>query len=422
MVSLSDLLKNMDKIFKYLLFLPLTLLLLMPDVARTQVSCNVTMVRYGEDTTYVSYEPLFDTVCIEELFTLKVAEQDNCTYLWKEKDMQDTLSVSDSLNYLIEGQTVFDITVIDTVLNDTCNNQITIDTYPEIKIEFHQLQLTCTNGDEDNGNTAVLKASASGEFDSTEYHYFWDVHPLHIAPNDSSIAIGVKAYLNYNIVVFDKHGCVARDTVMTKGYPNPKVEIHPDPDTAYIERPHITFSFENLSDDLSVTNFFWNFGDETETSSFPSPTHTYTDTVSRDYTVMLTVFNEQGCDTVFDTLVYIEPVQLNIPNVFTPNGDGKNEVFKITVNSGEGTANFGGGYKSFEELDPNAKPMNTYFESSDLIVLNRWGEKVFESRNYQNDWDGGNLADGTYFYILRCYGYHKEYTYKGSVMIFRGGN
>jgi PKD repeat protein len=222
--------------------------------------------------------------------------------------------------------------------------------------------------------------------------------------------------------VVDDHGCVEHAAFRTKGYPNPEVVIYPDPDTAYIERPHISFSFENLSQDtLKITNFFWNFGDETETSSLPNPTHTYADTVAKDYTVTLTVFNEQGCDTVFDTVVFIEPVQLNIPNVFTPNKDGKNEVFEITVNSGTGTGD-GTYFKSFEELDPNAKPLNTYFERSDLIILNRWGNKVYESKNYQNDWDGEGLADGTYFYILKCYGFHKEYTYKGSVMIFRGGN
>ncbi len=407
--------------FGYIVFLlTVSTLLFFTGTGRSQTACDISLI-YNEDTTYF---PLYDTVCIGDFFELKVAGQDNCIYLWKQQGLQDTLSLDSTFIYSVKSSTDFTVTVIDTVLHDTCENQISVETFPEIKISFSQLQLTCTNGDAENGNNAVVRAVAHGEFDPIQYHYFWQVPPLHIAPNDSTLAIGLRAYQKYKIEVTDKHGCKAHDVFTTSGYPNPKVEIDADPDTAYIERPHISFSFENLSEDsLSISNFFWDFGDNTETSALPNPIHTYADTVAKKYTVLLTVFNEQGCDTVFDKEVFIEPVQLNIPNVFTPNKDGKNEVFKITVNSGGGNGgNNGGGFKSFQESDPNAKPLNTYFERSDLIILNRWGNKVFESRNYQNEWDGGGLPDGTYFYILKCFGYHKEYVYKGAVMIFTGGN
>lgn len=84
--------------------------------------------------------------------------------------------------------------------------------------------------------------------------------------------------------------------------------------------------------------------------------------------------------------------QLEIPNIITPNGDGSNDKFVI-----DGLSNF-----------PN----------SQLIIYSRWGNKVFESNDYQNDWDGDNLADGTYFFVLRTYeGEEKEYN--GSLTILR---
>ncbi len=389
--------------------------------AESQVNCDITLVVHD---TVESYFPLYDTVCKGEYFILKVADQNNCSYLWK--DGNDTISTLDSVIYMVDKPTLITVRVIDTLNSDTCSNQIDVQTYPDIIITFEQLQLTCTNGDKDNGNTAIVKATATGEFGPDEYHYFWNVPPLHISPNDSSVAIGLKAYQKYNIKVIDKHGCIERDTFTTRGYYNPMVMINPDPDTAYIENPHIKFTFDNLSkDSIQIYNYFWDFGDNTETSTLPDPIHTYSDTVSKEYIVNLTVFNEQGCDTVFDTVVFIQPVTLNIPNVFTPNGDGKNEVFEITVGGGTDAGNGDnetGGFKSFEETNPNAKPLNTYFERTHLIVLNRFGNKVYESKNYQNDWDGGNLPDGTYYYILKCFGYHKEYKYKGSVMIFTGSN
>jgi len=65
-----------------------------------------------------------------------------------------------------------------------------------------------------------------------------------------------------------------------------------------------------------------------------------------------------------------EPVE--VYNIFTPNNDGLNETFYV-----------------------NNLPTN-----SRLIVFNRWGSKVYESSNYNNNWDGGKVPDGTYYYLL----------------------
>jgi len=74
-----------------------------------------------------------------------------------------------------------------------------------------------------------------------------------------------------------------------------------------------------------------------------------------------------------------------IPNIFTPNGDDKNEYFYIS------------GLNQFE--NPKIK------------IYNRWGNLVYESDSYKNDWDGTSeasmtigkkekLPTGTYFYVL----------------------
>lgn len=66
--------------------------------------------------------------------------------------------------------------------------------------------------------------------------------------------------------------------------------------------------------------------------------------------------------------------KLNIPNVFTPNGDGINDRFVI------------------ENLDK--------YTANRLVISDRSGKTVFETINYKNDWDGANLPQGVYFYIL----------------------
>jgi gliding motility-associated-like protein len=67
------------------------------------------------------------------------------------------------------------------------------------------------------------------------------------------------------------------------------------------------------------------------------------------------------------------------PNVITPNSDATNDRFEI----------------------------QNIPENTELIILNRWGNVVFSSANYQNNWDGTNssgkeLLDGVYTYKFRC--------------------
>jgi len=69
---------------------------------------------------------------------------------------------------------------------------------------------------------------------------------------------------------------------------------------------------------------------------------------------------------------YSHPVVIEIPNIFTPNGDGVNERFVING------------------LDKCDKRI--------LVVKNQKGETVFQSNHYDNSWDGANLSDGSYYY------------------------
>jgi gliding motility-associated-like protein len=83
-----------------------------------------------------------------------------------------------------------------------------------------------------------------------------------------------------------------------------------------------------------------------------------------------------GCVTT-DTLsaLIIAKDVVYIPSAFTPNGDGKNDLFVIA-----GINNYPG---------------------SSLAVYDRWGKRVYFSSSYNNDWDGGELSPGTYVYMLQ---------------------
>jgi hypothetical protein len=374
-------------------------------------------------------------VCRNTTFQLSVEESDNSTYEWK-KDGVITGGPTAAILVQIDDQSLFTVKVTNEISGETCESEsYLVTTHPEIYVDFEQLQLTCTNGDNDNGNTAKVRAIASGVFEADEYEYFWDVRPIQIAPGDPTVALGLKAHLNYTIMVKDNYGCFEKDTVWTEAYDNPTVEIFSDPDTAFVQKPHIDFSFINHSEDtIPLSNYFWDFGDcpdepnDSECHSdpnkfIPNPRHSYflndeeIEDGGKEYMTIFTALNPQGCDTSFTHTVRVKPMRLLIPNVFTPNnGDDVNNFFVIT----ELKINSSGEEGTLKNKVAGVYTPDHYYERTDLVVFNRHGRIIFKDDNYQNDWDGDNLAEGVYFYVLKASGPRGTDTYKGSVSIIRG--
>lgn len=81
--------------------------------------------------------------------------------------------------------------------------------------------------------------------------------------------------------------------------------------------------------------------------------------------------------------------EITIPNLFTPNGDGVNDAFEIIG-------------------------LNQY-QSNELQIINRWGNEVFHTKGYQNNWTGEGLNEGTYYYLLRV-----KKTGSNEVEVFKG--
>lgn len=141
----------------------------------------------------------------------------------------------------------------------------------------------------------------------------------------------------------------------------------------------LTVTFTNTS--TNATSNIWYFGDGWVDSSL-NPTHIYFDTGK--YTVTLVIFRSDSvCRVAPDTstfeFIIVDSCNLYIPNIFSPNGDGKNEFFYLNAE----------GYTSYH-----------------LVICNRWGEKLFESNDSKVLWNGkinntgADVPDGTYYYIF----------------------
>jgi gliding motility-associated-like protein len=135
----------------------------------------------------------------------------------------------------------------------------------------------------------------------------------------------------------------------------------------------------------------WTFGDN-NTSTLQNPTHIYN--TAGSYDIVLIATSPEGCkDTAEASVSIIEGI--NIPNIFTPNGDGANDLFEITLS----------GYDNFR-----------------CSIFNRWGNLMFETDLPQISWDGTTAAgktvpDGTYFVVIEFMTPDGLYTHKGTVNV-----
>jgi gliding motility-associated-like protein len=124
------------------------------------------------------------------------------------------------------------------------------------------------------------------------------------------------------------------------------------------------------------TSSFWNFGDSTGFNNSTiawSPIHHFSD--PGYYCITLISTTPAGCsDTTTECLTIFDPV-LVVPNVFTPNGDNSNDVWRV---SSDGMSAFS------------------------CSIYNRWGIKVAEWEGIEQGWNGNGSPDGTYYYIIHA--------------------
>ena len=212
-----------------------------------------------------------------------------------------------------------------------------------------------------------------------------------------------------SLIVTNQAGCsitlVQADIVCA--YAIPTADFIVSSDSLPISDP--TVEFTNQSTDAFT--YVWDFGDGT-TSTSTNPIHVYP-VEPAEYVVTLYAYNELGCyDSMILTITVWEDLLVYVPNSFTPNEDGTNDVFLPQMTSG---------------FDP---------KSYELWVFNRWGEVVFYTNDPQAGWDGQypdfmeelimqsseNYAqDGVYTWKIRFTGLQNEdaYEYVGHVTLLR---
>jgi gliding motility-associated-like protein len=147
--------------------------------------------------------------------------------------------------------------------------------------------------------------------------------------------------------------------ICVQAQPNAEFIASPNPVTT--DNTLVNFTNESSGAD----SYSWNFGDDTALSTQTDPFHVFPDNSEANYMVTLIASTTFGCiDSAMAIIEVQEGLLYYIPNTFTPDGDLFNQTFKPIFTSG------------FDPFDYT------------LLIYNRWGEIVFESRNPEIGWDG----------------------------------
>ena len=198
---------------------------------------------------------------------------------------------------------------------------------------------------------------------------------------------------NVRLIAIDTSTCNKRDTsayFTITVFPIPTANFSWTPNPPQV---NALTRFTNLS--AGASRYLWNFGDGESSTAF-APTHQYNATGT--YRATLYAFNAADCvdSLTQDVPIIIVPL-LDVPNAFTPGRFGENGIVKVK-GFGIGTLNW--------------------------KIFNRWGEKIFDSNNVTQGWNGlyqtKECQPGVYTYTLDIvFDDNSNRNMKGSVTLMK---
>lgn len=156
----------------------------------------------------------------------------------------------------------------------------------------------------------------------------------------------------------DANGCPNSNTYTLNAYPVPTAMFEFSPLTPIEEIGEVKFTDGSKGPGINTWN--WYFINNNTQSSLQNPSYTFPKAGS--YPIALVVTNKWGCaDTVVKSISVVEDKSFYLPNSFTPNGDGINDIFL---------------------------PKGYNILKYEMSIFDRWGEKLFTTTDLANGWDG----------------------------------
>lgn len=262
-----------------------------------------------------------------------------------------------------------------------------------VVIELTLLQTTISGTDplcfgENSGSATQTCANCI-----TPNTWVWNSIPASMTPQSGSTATGLYAG-TYEVQVTDSIGCTDKDTIQLFDPPNL--------DTAAITT-QFCFGDEQITLVALPGQPGYQWYDSTHTAIPGATTQFYIVPNPQIGDIYYCVYSTSPCPITDSIIInYVPPVNLFMPdtlvNVFTPNGDMKNDYFYPYYDLSVA-------YQSGTNSQPQYDFTYLYVGTFEIWIYNRWGQEVFYSNDYNYGWDGkidGKEGDtGVYFYITK---------------------
>ena len=334
------------------------------------------------DTLIVDAFATDDTICIGENIELRAfakgGESANYSYNWSNGNIGKNVFESP------KSSGYYYVTVTDNC-SDRYTDSVHVTVHPKVVADIVTSPIKCYGL---NGFAEIIPKT------DDNYRITWKTAPPYIG-NRLNAAVTNKYFAN---VMNINTGCSLDTFATIPGYPKIKAYFITIPREGICLDP-FNPRLDIINQSVGADNGLWDFGDGTKEAyaTLSNPSHIYAADTNK-YRVKLVVFNSGGCSDSMEVNVCLnDSVYAFIPNAFTPDGNNRNEIFK-----------------------PIVAGANEY----ELIIYNRWGEKVFQTHNPNLGWDGnynGNpCQNGVYLYLLTFKG-KKSITKqeKGTLLLLR---
>jgi gliding motility-associated-like protein len=266
-----------------------------------------------------------------------------------------------------------------------CDSIVTVnvDFAPELSVEVMEDTILCSS------DAVILTANSSGEGTVT---WYTGASGLNVIGTGSPFELSNNVEGVYTYYVNEDGYCPTDIDSVELTIEDVTALIDANPPTGEIP---LEVTFDGSGSTGNIVSYNWDFGNG-QIGTGAEGTALY-DEISV-FTVQLIVSNGTCFDSTTLNIDAFGISSLIIPNVFTPNGDGENDVFAV------------GGVN---------------METVNVELFNRWGQKVFSWVTVNGYWDGRTLAGsespaGTYFYVINAVGADgQQYNKKGSVSLAR---
>jgi gliding motility-associated-like protein len=295
-------------------------------------------------------------ICVNQTISLSAGALTGTSYLWQGPNGFYSIKQNDQIteaNSLSSG--IYTVTVTD---NIGCSSQAMVN------MQVNQLPVVSISSDKRSGCVPVC-ITFSPQSSTSIQSCYWKF-------GDGSSAGGLTVQKCYtspgsfevSSKFTDINGCTNTGTFNVETYPIPAADFNYASAKPIINE---TVEFTDASSGANITSWIWNFSHlKNQVALKPQTSMVYENPGT--YVVALIVMSDHGCrDTAVRSITIGDDFGIFVPDAFTPNGDGLNDIFQ---------------------------PKGYGIVKYELNIFDRWGERMFTSSDFEKGWDGSFVRRG----------------------------